>query len=161
VIKHGGEGFHGARGQPLLFWREGFPARHIVGPGRQLCIGRHQAQAFLARQNQLPRRVPAHIEFALVAGDIVGRGVVGSVHRAGSPVHQKGLVGADGALGAHPVDGLAGEVGGGVVIRDIRHRYWRVIAPHQRSEVVGIVGQETVKVLETLAAGPVVEGPEG
>src|SRR5690606_22575891 len=71
------------------------------------------------------------------------------------------LIGPGAVLGADPGDGLIGEIGRDVVAGVGRYFRRRMVAPHQRRELVGVVGQKAVEVLETLAAGPVVEGPEG
>ena len=91
------------------------PGRDLLGPCRQLRIGRDHAELLLAGERALAQGVPAVVERALVLVRPLGRDVVRSVRRAGRVVDEEGLVGHQRLLLADPLDRPVGHVLGEVV----------------------------------------------
>ena len=117
VLGEAGEGFHLALEEPLLLGAHVVPRGDLLGPRRELGVGRDHAQLLLPREGLLAQLVPAAAELALVLRDPLLGHVVRGVRRAGGEVHVERLVRRERLLGADPVDRLVGHVRGEVVAR--------------------------------------------
>ena len=120
---------------------------------------RHQPRGDLPLEDLPPGFIPALIEGAGVAADVLGRRMMGRMHRARGPIHQERLVGIAGPQAANELDGLVRQVGGQEVVRVAGA--WGdggMVRPKAGQEVVRLAAEEAVEALEALAGGPGVEG---
>jgi hypothetical protein len=82
------------------------PRGDLLVPGRELAVGRHDAQLLLAGQRLLAHRVPSPVEPTPVLVRPLLRNVVRGMGRAGGEVDEEGLVGHERLLLADPGDRL-------------------------------------------------------
>ena len=158
VLDETAEDLHQAPLEGALRLRDAVPGDHGLGPRRELGIRRDPAQGLLPLEGALAQPIPAIVELPLVLvrpglGDVM-RPVCG----ARGPVHEEGLVRGEGAVPAHPGDGLLRHVLGEVVGLVVG-RLDGVEVLHQPRLPLGCLpGQEAVEVVE---ADPLAGGPEG
>ena len=137
------------------------PGLDLGRAGRQLGVGGHHPELFLAGQGLLAQGVPAGVEAALVLVGPLGGHVVGGVGGAGGEVHEELLVGHERPLLADPRDGPVGHVLGEVVALLRRLRWLDRGDPvvQGRVPLVCFRPHEPVEVFETAAGGPLGERP--
>ena len=110
VLHEAGVDLHLPREDRLEVVGNVVPGGDLVRPGRELRLGRDDAELLLARQDLLPQHVPPLVEPALVLRRPLGRHVVRGVRRPGREVDEEGLVPHQRLLLADPLDRLVGHV---------------------------------------------------
>ena len=115
VLHEAGVHLHLAGEHGLEVVRDLVPGRDLLGPCRQLGVGRDHAELLLARERLLAQAIPALVEGALVLRRPLGRHVVRGVRGPGREVGEERLVGHQRLLLADPLDRAVGHVVGEVV----------------------------------------------
>jgi hypothetical protein len=161
VLQEPGVDLHLAREHRLELLGHVVPRRDLLGPRRELRVGRHDPQRPLAFEDLRADRVPALVELALVLVGPLGRDVMRGVRRPRGEVDEERLVGHERLLLVHPPDRLVGHVLGEVValFRRLVGLDRRRALVDGREVLVRLAAEEAVEVLEASAAGrPRVEG---
>jgi hypothetical protein len=153
-----GEDLHLPHVELLLRVRQRVPCRDFVDALGQQGVRGHDPQLLLAGQDLLSRRVPPHVELALVLVDVAVGSMVRGVHRSRGPEHHERQVRLDRLVAGDPLDRPVGQVL--VEVHGLAIRLGRMVVPHHRDELVHVGRHEGVGVLKALAARPAVEGTD-